>query len=76
MTFRFTSVPAYVLFVILVTLFAFIKGTTFDAYATALFGALVWYTGRRAYKEVKLANITMTNGEPCADDDKPEVEAK
>jgi hypothetical protein len=73
MTFKFTSGPAYVLFVVLVTAFAYVKGTTFDAYATALFGALVWYTGRRAYREVKLANITMTGGAPCEDEGDGEV---
>ena len=60
MTFPFTSGPAYVLYVICIVGFALIKDATFDVVATALFGALVWYTGRRAYKEVKLANITMT----------------
>lgn len=69
MKFIFTSGPAYVLFVFCVSLYAFVKGATFDAYATALFGALVWYTGRRAYKEVKLANITMSNGAPCEEPD-------
>lgn len=50
------------MYVLCIIVFALVKGATFDAVATALFGALVWYTGRRAYKEVKLANITMTNG--------------
>jgi hypothetical protein len=59
MTFSFTSGPAYVLYVLCIMGFALVKGATFDAVATALFGALVWYTGRRAYKQVKLANITM-----------------
>jgi hypothetical protein len=54
------SGAAYFLFVVCITAYAFAKSTTFDAYATALFGALVWYTGRRAYKEVKLNNLTMT----------------
>ena len=62
MTFKFTSGPAYVLYVICIVAFALIKGAAFDAVATALFGALVWYTGRRAYKEVKLSNLTMTAG--------------
>ncbi len=60
MTFKFSSGPAYVLFVSLITIYALIKGATFDAYATAMFGALVWYTGRRAYKEIKLPNLAMT----------------
>lgn len=67
MTFSFTSGPAYVLYVACIVGFALIKGATFDAVATALFGALVWYTGRRAYKEVKLANITMTRESGAAD---------
>jgi len=54
------SGAAYVLFVALLTMYALVKNATFDAYATASFGALVWFTGRRAYREVKLANITMT----------------
>ena len=67
MKFLFTSGPAYVLYVLCIIVFALVKGATFDAVATALFGALVWYTGRRAYKEVKLANITMSNG-ACAEE--------
>ena len=69
MTFKFSSGPAYILFVVLITAFAFIKGTTFDAYATALFGALVWYTGRRAYKEVKLTGLTMTRANGTTTDE-------
>ena len=70
MKFVFTSAPAYLLYVLLVTAFAFIRGATFDAYGTALFGALVWYTSRRAYKEVKLTGMTMTRDEAPKDEDK------
>jgi len=64
MTFKFTSGPAYVLYVLCIVGFALIKGATFNELATALTGALVWYTGRRAYKEVKTAQLSMTsNGE-------------
>ena len=60
MKFDFNSGPAYLLYVLCITSFAYIKGATFEAYGAAIFGALVWYTGRRAYKEVKLAGLTMT----------------
>lgn len=58
---QINSGASYLLYVACVTAYAFVKMTTFDAYSLALFGALVWYTGRRAYKEVKLANMTLTS---------------
>ncbi len=73
-TFKFSSGPAYVLFVSLITIYALIKSAPFDAYATATFGALVWYTGRRAVKEVKLAGLTMTRETATAT--KPEEPSK
>ena len=64
LTFKFTSGPAYVLYVLCIIGFAMIKGATFNEVATALTSALIWYTGRRAYKEVKAGQLTMTrNGE-------------
>lgn len=75
MTFSFTSGPAYVLYVVCIIAFAFVKGGTFNEVATALFGALVWYTGRRAYREVKLANISMTR-DPATGGEDSEVAEK
>jgi hypothetical protein len=60
MTFDFSSAPAYILYVVCIIVFALVKGATFEAVATALFSALVWYTGRRAYKEIKTAQLTVT----------------
>ena len=72
MTFKFTSGPAYVLYVLCIIGFGLVKNATFEAVATALTSALIWYTGRRAYKEVKAGQLTMTrNGET-----KPEEETK
>lgn len=66
MQFRFTSGPSYVLFVLCALALVFFKDLDPKTALEVLLGALVWYTGRRAYKEVKLANISMTGG--CSDE--------
>ena len=60
MTFKFTSGPTYLLFVLCIMVLAFIKDASFSTTAEVLLGAMVWYTGRRAYKEVKAGQVTMT----------------
>lgn len=62
MTFKFSSGPAYVLFVLCVIVFVFLKGLSPTTAIETLLAALVWYTGRRAYKEVKLANVSIIGG--------------
>jgi hypothetical protein len=62
------SGATYLLFVLCAVGYALIKGATFEAFGTTMFGALVWYTGRRAYKEVKLAGMELTRGGVAAGD--------
>ena len=64
MTFQFTSGPAYVLFNIILVGYAIAMKAPFEVFAGYLFGALVYYTGRRAYRQIKLEQITVNgNGE-------------
>jgi len=59
MDFKFTSGPAYVLFVLCIFILVY-TGKYTSGVGEVFLGALIWYSGRRAYKEVKLANLSMT----------------
>lgn len=56
MDFKFTSGPAYILFIVCILLLVVTKLYT-TSIGELLLGALIWYSGRRAYKEVKLAGL-------------------
>lgn len=63
LTFLFTSGPAYILYNALLLAYGLLMKAGFEIWAGYLFGAFVYYTGRRAYKQIKLGQITVEGQE-------------